>query len=220
MTAPLKTTLTPSPNPNQGCLLSETHSHATGIPSAAKSTGQSSENSVLTNPDREKKNFPVIKEICYCEEAEAPEQNWKWMNQGCPIPVLEGNSTPALTVAVIRMLFPSSSSYEQFKSMKVDKDRFMVNVDVKHFSPEELGVKVNGDFIEIRGKHEDRQDEHGFISREFHRKYKIPAGVDSAAITSSLSSDGVLTISAPRKQADAPERTIPITITHEDKQKK
>ncbi|XP_041090980.1 alpha-crystallin B chain-like isoform X1 [Polyodon spathula] len=131
--------------------------------------------------------------------------------------------------------------------MKVDKDRFMVNVDVKHFSPEELGVKVNGDFIEIRGKHEDHQeaargdsidkpvtgteglrsvvvprnlDEHGFISREFHRKYKIPAGVDSAAITSSLSSDGVLTISAPRKQADAPERTIPITITHEDKQKK
>ncbi|MGH0181135.1 UNVERIFIED_CONTAM: hypothetical protein FKN15_006303 [Acipenser sinensis] len=65
-----------------------------------------------------------------------------------------------------------------------------------------------------------REDEHGFVSREFHRKYKIPAGVDSAAITSSLSSDGVLTISAPRKQADVPERAIPITITCEDKQNK
>ncbi|MGH0166529.1 UNVERIFIED_CONTAM: hypothetical protein FKN15_069003 [Acipenser sinensis] len=104
--------------------------------------------------------------------------------------------------------------------MKLDKDRFMVNLDVKHFSPEELGVKVNGDFLEIRGKHEDRQDEHGFVSREFHRKYKIPVGVDSAAITSSLSSDGVLTISAPRKLADVPERAIPITITREDKQNK
>ncbi|XP_033851449.3 alpha-crystallin B chain-like isoform X2 [Acipenser ruthenus] len=125
------------------------------------------------------------------------------------------------------MFWPRSSFFRMpswvdsgLSEMKLDKDRFMVNLDVKHFSPEELGVKVNGDFLEIRGKHEDRQDEHGFVSREFHRKYKIPAGVDSAAITSSLSSDGVLTISAPRKLADVPERAIPITITREDKQNK
>ncbi|XP_028648685.1 crystallin, alpha B, a [Erpetoichthys calabaricus] len=96
--------------------------------------------------------------------------------------------------------------------MRLEKDRFTVNLDVKHFSPEELKVHVNGDYIEIHGKHEDRQDEHGFISREFHRKYKIPAGVDPNIVTSSLSPDGVLTVSAPRKLADVPERTIPITI--------
>ncbi|XP_066566601.1 crystallin, alpha B, b [Amia ocellicauda] len=99
--------------------------------------------------------------------------------------------------------------------MRLDKDRFMINLDVKHFSPEELCVKVTGDFIEIHGKHEDRQDEHGYVSREFHRKYKIPAGVEPTAVTSSLSSDGVLTISAPRKLADVPERTI--SITRDDK---
>ena len=55
------------------------------------------------------------------------------------------------------------------------------------------------------------QDEHGFISREFHRKYRIPADVDPLTITSSLSSDGVLTVNGPRKQVSGPERTIPIT---------
>lgn len=59
------------------------------------------------------------------------------------------------------------------------------------------------------------QDDHGFVSREFSRKYSVPAGVDPANITSSLSSDGVLTITAPRMPSDAQERSI--TITREDK---
>uniref|UniRef100_H9GBH5 Alpha-crystallin B chain n=2 Tax=Anolis carolinensis TaxID=28377 RepID=H9GBH5_ANOCA len=95
--------------------------------------------------------------------------------------------------------------------MRMDKDKFFVNVDVKHFSPEELKVKVLGDMIEVYGKHEERQDEHGFIAREFSRKYKIPADVDPLSITSSLSSDGVLTVNGPRKAVEVPERTIPIT---------
>uniref|UniRef100_A0A673JIN9 Alpha-crystallin B chain n=1 Tax=Sinocyclocheilus rhinocerous TaxID=307959 RepID=A0A673JIN9_9TELE len=67
-------------------------------------------------------------------------------------------------------------------------------------SPDELMVKINDDFIEIHGKHDERQDEHGTVAREFYRKYKIPADVDvdPGAITASLSSDGVLTICTPR----------------------
>ncbi|XP_060643627.1 alpha-crystallin B chain [Anolis sagrei] len=99
----------------------------------------------------------------------------------------------------------------RFAEMRMDKDKFFVNVDVKHFSPEELKVKVLGDMIEVWGKHEERQDEHGFIAREFSRKYKIPADVDPLSFTSSLSSDGVLTVNGPRKAVEVPERTIPIT---------
>ncbi|XP_010332876.1 alpha-crystallin B chain isoform X1 [Saimiri boliviensis] len=126
-------------------------------------------------------------------------------------------------------LFPTSTSLSPFylrppsflrapswfdtglSEMRLEKDRFSVNLDVKHFSPEELKVKVLGDVIEVHGKHEERQDEHGFISREFHRKYRVPADVDPLTITSSLSSDGVLTVNGPRKQVTGPERTIPIT---------
>uniref|UniRef100_A0AAY4AIF4 Alpha-crystallin B chain n=1 Tax=Denticeps clupeoides TaxID=299321 RepID=A0AAY4AIF4_9TELE len=110
------------------------------------------------------------------------------------------------------MRMPSwlDSGFSEVKN-ESDIDRFAINLDVKHFSPEELTVKVNDDYIEIHGRHEDRQDEHGFVSRAFFRKYKVPVGVDPSALTSSLSSDGVLTVFAPRNMLDVPERTIPIT---------
>ncbi|XP_060114493.1 heat shock protein beta-6 [Heteronotia binoei] len=96
--------------------------------------------------------------------------------------------------------------------MKVEKDKFSVHLDVKHFSPEELNVKVVGDYVEVHAKHEERPDEHGYISREFHRRYMIPKGVDPASVTSALSPDGVLTITAPIAHAALPqERTIPIS---------
>ncbi|XP_054856100.1 heat shock protein beta-6 [Eublepharis macularius] len=96
--------------------------------------------------------------------------------------------------------------------VKIDKDKFSVLLDVKHFSPEEISVKVVGDHIEVHAKHEERPDEHGYISREFHRRYMIPKGVDPASITSALSPDGVLSITAPVAQAALPqERNIPIS---------
>ncbi|CAK6953848.1 alpha-crystallin B chain-like [Scomber scombrus] len=96
-----------------------------------------------------------------------------------------------------------------FSEMRVEKDRYIIYLDVKHFSPEELSVNVSDEFITIHGNHEERQDDHGFVSREFLRKYKLPAHVSCADITSSLSSDGVLTITAPRS-TPGPERSIPI----------
>uniref|UniRef100_A0AAR2LBH7 Alpha-crystallin B chain n=1 Tax=Pygocentrus nattereri TaxID=42514 RepID=A0AAR2LBH7_PYGNA len=95
--------------------------------------------------------------------------------------------------------------------VRMDRDRFIINLDVKHFSPEELSVKVNDEYVEIHGKHEDRQDEHGYVAREFFRKYKMPSGVDPGAFTSCLSFEGVMCISAPRNLQDIPERSIPIT---------
>ncbi|XP_067421500.1 alpha-crystallin B chain [Emydura macquarii macquarii] len=130
--------------------------------------------------------------------------------------LLESELFPASTTLspfLLRSPFLRTPSWLEtgFSEMRLDKDKFSVNVDVKHFSPEELKVKVLGDVIEVHGKHEDRQDEHGFIAREFNRKYRIPADVDPLSITSSLSSDGVLTVNGPRKQTDVSERTIPIT---------
>lgn len=47
------------------------------------------------------------------------------------------------------------------------------------------------------------------MSREFLRKYRLPAGMSAADVTSSLSFDGVLTITAPRSTPGT-ERAIPI----------
>lgn len=41
--------------------------------------------------------------------------------------------------------------------MRSDRDKFVIFLDVKHFSPEDLTVKVQEDFVEIHGKHSERQ---------------------------------------------------------------
>lgn len=123
-----------------------------------------------------------------------------------------------------------------FAQMRVEKDRYVICLDVKHFSPDELSVSISEEFITIHARHQDRQvrapagsctfnphytrstflrrlcpqDDHGFVSREFLRKYKLPAGVTAANVSSSLSIDGVLTITVPRPSLST-ERTIPIS---------
>jgi crystallin alpha B len=74
-----------------------------------------------------------------------------------------------------------------------------VNLDVQQFKPEELKVRVVDDYLVVEAKHEERSDEHGFISRQFTRRYKLPEDVDPLALVSKLSSDGVLSLEAPKK---------------------
>ncbi|KAK0143317.1 Alpha-crystallin A chain [Merluccius polli] len=118
------------------------------------------------------------------------------------------------------MLDSNSSGISEVRS---EEDRFTIYLDVKHFSPEELSVNITTGYVEIQGKHQERQDDHGYISREFHRRYRLPSDVDQAAITCSLSGDGLLTLNAPRLTREGEscrgERSIPIrsSATNEDK---
>lgn len=95
-----------------------------------------------------------------------------------------------------------------------DKDKFQVILDVQQFTPNEITVKTNQNTIIVEGKHEEKQDEHGYVSRHFVRRYVLPREHDVNDVISSLSSDGILTITAPKKQAlPAGERVVPITQT-------
>lgn len=90
-------------------------------------------------------------------------------------------------------------------------------MDVQQFAPEEITVKMVDDFIVIEAKHEERQDEHGFISRQFQRRYKLPSAVRLDTLKSNLSSDGILTVTAslkPMPLLAARERIIPIILTN------
>lgn len=77
------------------------------------------------------------------------------------------------------------------------KDGFQLCMDVKDFAPNEISVKTVDDTIVVEGKHEERQDQHGYISRQFTRRYTLPDGYDAKDVVSQLSSDGVLTVKAP-----------------------
>lgn len=109
-------------------------------------------------------------------------------------------------------------------TIKADKDKFQINMDVQHFAPEEISVKTADGCIIIEGKHEEKEDEHGFVSREFKRRYVLPEDCNPDTVESRLSSDGVLTVVAPKASKNKGERAVPITQTgpvrrkHEDDQ--
>ncbi|KPJ00670.1 PREDICTED: protein lethal(2)essential for life-like [Papilio xuthus] len=100
-------------------------------------------------------------------------------------------------------------------NIKVDVDKYQINLDVQHFAPEEISVKTAGGYIIVEGNHEEKKDEHGYISRRFVRKYELPEGTLPEAVESKLSSDGVLIITVPKPIPESikDERKVPIVQT-------
>lgn len=108
----------------------------------------------------------------------------------------------------------STSAQDAGSTVQMDKEKFQANLDVQQFKPEELSVRVDSDnTVIIEGKHEEKQDEHGLIFRHFIRKYTIPQTCDVTKLETRLSSDGVLSIMAPKLQEDLKEINIPIVQT-------
>ncbi|KPP56938.1 hypothetical protein Z043_125396 [Scleropages formosus] len=56
-----------------------------------------------------------------------------------------------------------------------DQSGFTVQMDVKHFSPEELVVKVTGHFVEVHGKHEQRKVCLHYIELIFYYSCSCPS---------------------------------------------
>ncbi|XP_040007329.1 heat shock protein beta-1 [Xiphias gladius] len=123
------------------------------------------------------------------------------------------------------MMYPGAMMAQQARALsrqmstgmseiKQTQDNWKVSLDVNHFSPEELVVKTKDGVVEITGKHEERKDEHGFVSRSFTRKYTLPSTANVEKVTSSLSPDGVLTIEAPlvKPAIESSETTIPVNV--------
>uniref|UniRef100_UPI0037E8028A heat shock protein beta-1-like n=1 Tax=Semicossyphus pulcher TaxID=241346 RepID=UPI0037E8028A len=100
--------------------------------------------------------------------------------------------------------------------IRTGQDSWKINLDVNHFSPEEITITTKEGYLQISGNHEERQDQHGSVTRCFTRKYKLPHGVDLQHISSSLSGDGVLSIEAPTPGTSlsdpANEIVIPVQI--------
>ncbi|XP_072417197.1 heat shock protein 30C-like [Chiloscyllium punctatum] len=99
-----------------------------------------------------------------------------------------------------------------------DGDGFSVSLNVQHFSPEDLRVKVFGRKVLVTGKHEKKCDGgsgcYSYKYEEFRREFQLPEDVDAEALRCCLSQDGRLNIQAPRLALPAVyERTVPINIT-------
>ncbi|XP_076061915.1 uncharacterized protein LOC143037494 [Oratosquilla oratoria] len=85
-----------------------------------------------------------------------------------------------------------------------------ITVDVKDFKEGDLSVKAEGHSVEVEGRAEKKEG-NSISTHSFRRRFSLPRNVDMASVTSTVSSDGILTISAPKKIPDTPrEFNIPI----------
>ncbi|XP_063995513.1 protein lethal(2)essential for life-like [Diachasmimorpha longicaudata] len=107
-----------------------------------------------------------------------------------------------------------SASLSELDKIENDADKFKVVLDVRRFYPHEILVKTLDNSIIVEAKHEDKEDPFGYVSRRFHRRYDLPKGHDIRRVTSSLSTDGILTINAPKVVPPPGERIVPVDRTY------
>lgn len=96
---------------------------------------------------------------------------------------------------------------------KKNDENFKLTLDLSPFSHNEITLKVRNNFIIVDAKHDEREDEFGFISRQLTRKYILPDDFDTDTIKSFLTNSSKLTIQADRKMKKADiggDRFIPI----------
>lgn len=103
-----------------------------------------------------------------------------------------------------------SFPWSEENTVRTDRDRYEICLQVKHYGPEEISVKVIGGCIVVEGKHEEKKDDVGYVSRQFLRRYPIPEGCFMDKINSRLSSDGLLFITVPRKPVVKNDTVIPV----------
>jgi len=111
----------------------------------------------------------------------------------------------------------TSTNHQQKSEERVfadEKTRFVVVLDVSHFAPEDVHVKIADDMLVTEASHEEKQDEHGFVTRFLKRRYPLPKDIDAQNFVSDLTRDGILTVKAPKIDIhQAPkERAVPVQI--------
>ncbi|XP_030647594.1 heat shock protein beta-1 [Chanos chanos] len=100
--------------------------------------------------------------------------------------------------------------------VRADEYKWKITLDVNHFAPTDISIRTQDGFLEIEGKHEERGDEHGYITRCFTRKYKLPIGIATESIRSTVTGDGILIVEAPLPTAPSPANIIiPVQVEKE-----
>jgi HSP20 family molecular chaperone IbpA len=99
------------------------------------------------------------------------------------------------------------------KEQLVGKDQiFRTAVDIHDFKREEVTVKTAGHTISISAAHEEKDDEHGSITRSFNKKFVLPFDLDMEKISAWISK-GILYVKVPPKSGyELAERIVNIRL--------
>lgn len=76
------------------------------------------------------------------------------------------------------------------------KPQFQIQFNVRDYKPEEVAVSTKGNQLLVAAKHGQKTDDM-VEYREFNRRIDLPPNVLPESVTSTLSRDGILSVSAP-----------------------
>jgi len=117
---------------------------------------------------------------------------------GVTDPVFRRTERPVVNYQPEKM--GDSSDLSPKAKVSYDQDKFQVEFNVQEYSPEDLSIKTEGDVLIVLAKHETKvEGGQSFVSKQFEQRFSLPSGVKPDKISSSLSKDGYLTVTAPRE---------------------
>merc|ERR1711936_1400128 len=82
--------------------------------------------------------------------------------------------------------------------VSASNDKFMIQLELPGFAPEDFGLKTKDDIIIVEAVHESKNEDGSTDSRKFTKEFKMPAGVITEKLASTYSGTGILNVSAPR----------------------
>ncbi|KAK6109651.1 Hsp20/alpha crystallin family protein [Brugia pahangi] len=77
-----------------------------------------------------------------------------------------------------------------------DGKTLRLRFDVAQYKPEEVTVKTVDNRLLVHAKHEEKTPQRA-VFREYNQEFMLPRGTNPELISSTLSTDGVLTVEAP-----------------------
>uniref|UniRef100_A0A1I7Y5S1 SHSP domain-containing protein n=1 Tax=Steinernema glaseri TaxID=37863 RepID=A0A1I7Y5S1_9BILA len=80
-----------------------------------------------------------------------------------------------------------------------DGKTLRLRFDVAQYKPEEVTVKTVDNRLLVHAKHEEKTPQRT-VYREYNQEFMLPRGTNPETISSTLSTDGVLTVEAPLPQ--------------------
>ncbi|VDK47208.1 unnamed protein product [Anisakis simplex] len=93
--------------------------------------------------------------------------------------------------------------FENLKSPLIkdesDGKTLKLRFDVAQYKPEEVTVKTVDNRLLVHAKHEEKTPQRT-VFREYNQEFMLPRGTNPELISSTLSTDGVLTVEAPLPQ--------------------
>ncbi|XP_063586551.1 uncharacterized protein LOC134764016 [Penaeus indicus] len=105
---------------------------------------------------------------------------------------------------------------DQAVTVTTDSSGHKIVVDVHDFLDGEVKVKVVGEKEVVVEGRVERREGGGSSAHSFRRRFSLPPFTDMSAITSVMSSDGILTITAPKLEKESHQRTTIIPIKLEE----